>query len=120
MVIEGQGGSVEVPVEIADTPEEQTVGLSGRPELDSDAGMVFLVEEPAVTSFWMKDTLIPLSIAFWDEQGRIHTILDMQTCPDDSCPSYFARRPWSGALEVNQGFFADHGVEVGDQARVDR
>ena len=120
VIIEAEDGTVEVAVQIADTPEEQTRGLMGRTELDADAGMVFLVEEPLLTSFWMKDTLIPLSIAFWDQKGRIHTILNMDPCSTDSCPSYFPSQPWSGALEVNQGFFTDRGVKIGDRARVER
>jgi uncharacterized membrane protein (UPF0127 family) len=120
VIIDTEAGPVEVNVEIAETPEEQARGLMGRTELDADAGMVFLVEQPVATSFWMKDTLIPLSIAFWDERGRIHTILDMEPCRSDPCPSYFPRQPWSAALEVNQGFFADNAVKVGDRARVER
>ncbi|MGH2663243.1 MAG: DUF192 domain-containing protein [Actinomycetota bacterium] len=120
VIIDTGAEPVEVNVEIAETPEEQGRGLMGRTELDADAGMVFLVEQPVATSFWMKDTLIPLSIAFWDERGRIHTILDMEPCRSDPCTSYFPSQPWSGALEVNRGFFADNGVKVGDRARVER
>jgi uncharacterized membrane protein (UPF0127 family) len=62
----------------------------------------------------MKDTLIPLSIAFWNEQDRIVAILDMEPCEADPCPSYDPEVEFEGALEVNQGFFEEHGVEVGD------
>ena len=50
--------------------------------------MVFLLEEPGVSSFWMKDTLIPLSILFWHDDGRIIAILDMSPCSADPCPVY--------------------------------
>jgi uncharacterized protein len=108
------GGTVFVEAEVADTDAERAEGLMGRTSLDADAGMVFLWEGPVETTFWMKDTLIPLSIAFWNERGRIVEILDMAPCRQDDCPSYGPDEPFVGALEVNRGFFDDHGVEVGD------
>ena len=62
---------MRVTVEAADTPAEREHGLMGRTSLDTDEGMVFVFDGPTDGSFWMKDTLIPLSIAFWDEDGRI-------------------------------------------------
>ena len=59
---------VEVDVEVADDDDERTIGLMNRERLDPDAGMVFLWDEPLHATFWMKDTLIRLSIAFWDER----------------------------------------------------
>jgi uncharacterized membrane protein (UPF0127 family) len=115
LTISGDGPEVRVRVEIAETPEEKARGLMGRRSLPPDAGMVFLEEEPVSSGFWMKDTLIPLSIAFWDRDGRIFRILDMEPCLEDSCPTYDPRGPWVGALEVNQGFFEEHGIQVGDK-----
>jgi uncharacterized membrane protein (UPF0127 family) len=120
LTISGDGPDVRVQVEIAETAEDKTRGLMGRTSLPEDTGMVFLEEEPVVSGFWMKDTLIPLSIAFWDEDGRIFRILDMEPCLEDSCPTYDPRGAWVGALEVNQGFFEDHGVEVGDRVELER
>jgi uncharacterized membrane protein (UPF0127 family) len=60
-------GIVELDVEIADTPEERAAGLMGREDLGALDGMAFVWPEPTSGGFWMKDTLIPLSIAFWDE-----------------------------------------------------
>jgi uncharacterized membrane protein (UPF0127 family) len=100
-------------VSIAETPEAQTRGLMGVEELDEDAGMVFLHEEPTEGSFWMKDTLIPLSIAFWDRAGEILAILDMEPCREDPCRVYDPGVTWIGAVEVNQGYF-DHRIEVGE------
>ena len=120
LTISGNGPTVRVRVEIAETVEAKQRGLMGRRSLAPDAGMVFLEEEPAVSGFWMKDTLIPLSIAFWDEEGRIFRILDMEPCLEDSCRTYQPRGPWVGALEVNQGFFEDHDVEVGDRVAITR
>jgi uncharacterized protein len=111
---------VEVDVEVADTLRERAVGLMNREQLDEDAGMVFLVPEPTDGPFWMKDTLIPLSVAFWDREGRIFRILDMEPCREETCPLYEPGGLWWGAVEVNQGFFEDRGVEVGDRVRLEK
>jgi uncharacterized protein len=66
----------------------------------------------------MKDTLIPLSIAFYGADGRIVRILDMEPCRRDPCPVYDPHATYRGALEVNQGEFRRWGVEVGDTLRV--
>ena len=68
----------------------------------------------------MKDTLIPLSVAFFDEDGRILEILDMEPCPPetDPCPVFEPGVSYLGALEVNQGAFEEAGVEVGDMIEI--
>ena len=66
----------------------------------------------------MKDTLIPLSIAFWDGRGRIVRILDMTPCRADPCPTYDPRVAYRGALEVNRGAFKRWGVQRGDRVRL--
>jgi uncharacterized protein len=101
-------------VEVADTPSERRVGLMHREELAPIDGMAFLWHEPIEGTFWMKDTLIPLSIAFWDEGGRILAILDMEPCEAEPCPSYGPDEPFLGAVEVEQGVLGEAGVEVGD------
>jgi uncharacterized membrane protein (UPF0127 family) len=118
VAIEAADGTVFVDVEVADEGIERRFGLMGRTNLPADSGMAFLFPEPTAASFWMKDTLIPLSIAFWDEDGAIVAILDMQPCPDDECPSYDPGVDVVGALEVNQGFFDEHGIDVGDRVRL--
>lgn len=90
----------------------------GRRSLAPDAGMVFLEDAPTDATFWMKDTLIPLSIAFWGADGRIVDAQDMTPCAADPCPLYHSTAPYVGAVEVNQGFFAAHGVQVGDVVRL--
>src|SRR5919106_257115 len=92
LTIETAGGEVELNVEIADTTQE--------------------------SNFWMKDTLIPLSLAVWGKGGTIEAILDMEPCQADPCTIYTPGVPWVGAVEVNQGFFGEHGVKVGDQVRL--
>ncbi len=91
-----------------------------RRHLAPNAGMVFLFDEPSTNRFWMKNTLIPLSIAFWDEAGRIVSIVDMAPCREEPCPLYSAGTPYIGAVEVNRGFFKSYGVKVGDRVELQR
>ena len=106
-------------IEVADTDAERARGLMERTELGADEGMLFRFDEPSTGSFWMKDTLLPLSIAFWGEDGTIHTILEMTPCEAEPCPTYPASAPYTAALEMRAGWFRDHGVEVGDRADVE-
>ena len=92
----------------------------GRRSLPPDAGMVFLEDGPTDASFWMKDTLIPLSIAFWGSDERIVDLQDMEPCRADPCPLYRSTAPYVGAVEANRGFFEAHGVTLGDLVRLDR
>jgi uncharacterized protein len=110
-----RGEEVEVAVEIADTQAEREVGLMNRESLPADAGMIFLFEEDSTSGFWMKNTLIPLSIAFADEEGTIISILDMEPCEADPCEIYDPGASYRSALEVNQRAFEDWGVQVGDR-----
>lgn len=112
-IISSMGERVPVEVEIADTDAERQTGLMGRTVLPEDAGMLFVFEGDQALSFWMRDTLIPLSIAYIDAQGRIVDIQDMQSL-DDVPPHYVSAEPARYALEVNQGFFEERGVTVGD------
>jgi hypothetical protein len=86
------------------------------PKLAEDAGMAFVWVEPTTSQFWMKDTLIPLSIAFVDEGGRIVTIRDMQPCAADPCPLYGSTVAYVLAIEANLGYFDEHDIAVGDRA----
>jgi uncharacterized protein len=120
LIVQTDSGPVRIRVEVADSSEERSRGLMFRETLATDAGMVFLAEEPTTGGFWMKNTLIPLSIAFWDRNERIRAILDMEPCREDSCPVYYPEVSWIGAVEVNQGFFHRNDVEVGDRVRLER
>ena len=110
-IINSLGEMVPVQVEIADTAAEWQMGLMGRTALAQDAGMLFVFDQEQLLSFWMKDTLIPLSIAFIDSQGRIVDIQDMQPLDETSHQSAV---PAQYALEVNQGFFGERGIMIGD------
>jgi hypothetical protein len=116
--IRTEDGTVSLDVQVADTPDERQTGLMGRESLSPYDGMAFLWEEPVVSSFWMKDTLIPLSIAFWDEGGRIISILDMNPCTEDPCPSYWPDEPFVGAVEVDRGMLEERGVALGDRVEL--
>ncbi|MBI4277775.1 MAG: DUF192 domain-containing protein [Armatimonadetes bacterium] len=109
---------VTLRVEIAETSEARARGLMFRTSLDEFSGMLFIFEQTTLLSFWMKNTLIPLSIAFIDEGWRIVDIQDMAVERDPNTPQRFypAVRPARYALEVNLGFFARHGIGV--RARV--
>ena len=111
-------GTTSLDIQVADTPAERETGLMGRESLSPYDGMAFMWHKPVVSSFWMKDTLIPLSIAFWDADGRIISILDMDPCTEDPCPSYGPDDPFIGAVEVARGTFERHGVAVGDQVKL--
>jgi uncharacterized membrane protein (UPF0127 family) len=120
VVIESRSGEVEVDVEIAETRVQRRFGLMHRESLGSEAGMVFLFGKETRGGFWMKNTLIPLSIAYFDADGRILRILDMEPCEADRCPVYDPEVAYRGALEVNKGAFAEWGVSAGDRVRVER
>jgi uncharacterized membrane protein (UPF0127 family) len=78
--------------------------------------MAFLWGRPTDSSFWMQDTLIPLSIAFVDASGQIVTTQEMTPCTTDPCTTYEASAPYTMAVEANAGWFREHGIEVGDSA----
>ena len=111
-------GTTSLDIQVADTPAERETGLMGREGLSPYDGMAFVWRKPVVGTFWMKDTLIPLSIAFWDDAGRIISILDMDPCTEDPCPSYGPDDPFIGAVEVARGTFERHGVAVGDRVEL--
>ena len=120
VLIETDEGSNLLEVEVAETDEQRRYGLMFRESLDADSGMVFIFFEPHTGGFWMKNTLIPLSVAFFDVDGEILAILDMEPCKKDPCPSYFPGVEYMGALEVNRGAFDEWGVEEGDVVHVRR
>ena len=111
------GKKVKVRVEIADTEAEREKGLMYRTALGENRGMLFVFDKEQELSFWMKNTLIPLSVAFMDSEGRIVDIQDMKPLDDDP-PYTVSAKPAQYALEVNKGFFEERGVKVGDRAEL--
>lgn len=105
-----QVGGFPITVELARTPEEQSAGLMHRRHLDGDAGMLFCYQHPQELSFWMRNTHIPLSIAFIDDEGRVTKIADMEPGNEESVSS---DGPCRWALEANKGWFRDRNLRVG-------
>lgn len=108
-------GPHAIRAEVADSEDERSRGLMFRNSMPQDQGMLFVFEEPGQYCFWMRNTLIPLSIAFLDDEGRIVDIAEMQAKDDRThhCPS----RPVRMALEMNRGWFRAHGADVGSQVQ---
>lgn len=114
------GGTVELTgLEIADSDEERIHGLMGRKHLPLNGGMLFVFEGSVREPFWMKNTLIPLSIAFWNEDGIIVAILDMQPCQRAWCRKYRPSEDFVAALEMHIGSFQRLGIREGDTADVE-
>jgi uncharacterized membrane protein (UPF0127 family) len=118
VLLGGDDDEVFVDVEIAQTDEARQEGLMNRESLPDDAGMMFVYFEPIMSGFWMKNTLIPLSIAFIDEEQTIIEIIDMEPCTKDPCPIYTPKGEYTAALEVNMGAFEEWGIEVGDTVTI--
>lgn len=99
-----------IQAEVAATPATRAQGLMLRKAMAPGAGMLFVFDEPATHCMWMKNTLIPLSVAFIDERGQIVNIADMQPLDETS---HCASRPARYALEMNQGWFKKRGIDRG-------
>ena len=99
-------------VEISDTDKKRQLGLMFRDELDKNSGMLFIFDNERILSFWMKNTKIPLSIAFINSDKIIVDMQDMQPLTETEHTSRF---PAIYALEVNKGWFRNHNIKVGDR-----
>ena len=116
----GTGGAARVvlKVELARTRAERERGLMNRRSLAPKAGMVFLYSGAHRGGYWMKDTLIPLDIAFADSGVKILRIFTMQPCRSDPCPIYDPAVAYRSVLEVNAGVFRRWRVRAGDRITV--
>ena len=103
-------------VEIVSDPASRAQGLMDRRDLPEDEGMLFVFEYPQPLSFWMRNTYLPLDIAFVSPDRRIENILPMK--PLDEGPRYESRGPALYAIEANQGWFARHGIKAGDKIQL--
>ena len=99
-----------IQAEVANTMGTRSQGLMQRKAMPQGAGMVFVFDESATHCMWMKNTLIPLSVAFIDERGEIINIADMQPLDETT---HCAARPVRYALEMNQGWFKKRGISPG-------
>jgi uncharacterized protein len=109
------GPAVTVRLEIAADPAARARGLMGRREVPEGTGMVFLYPQDVAEAFWMKDTLVPLSIAFVAADGRVVSVAEMTPCEADPCPSYAPAGPYRYAVELPAGAFTAAGVGKGDK-----
>ena len=116
VVFRTTGGERSLDVRIADSDAERQRGLMGVRELADDEGMAFVFDEPSETEFWMKETLIPLAIAFVGEDGHVLAISEMTPCREDPCPTTGPPAPSTMAVEANAGWFSSNGVGVGDES----
>lgn len=103
-----------IQAELAVTPEQQQVGMMFRRSMGTNEAMLFIEETAGVRCFWMRNTLIPLSIAFIADDGSIVNIADMQPQSD---ASHCSARPVRYALEMNVGWFAKRGIKAGSRIR---
>lgn len=103
-------GMQNIRAEVARTPQQMATGMMFRREMGTHEGMLFAYDNPAVHCFWMRNTLLPLSIAFIADDGSIVNIADMQPQSDQS---HCAAKPVRFALEMNQGWFAKRNIQPG-------
>lgn len=106
---------ISLSVELADEAHERALGLMYRQELCEQCGMLFRFERIRVASIWMKNTYIPLDVAFINAFGRITDIKALEPQDLTSVPSSV---PVLYALEMNQGWFAKNGIKVGDTVEI--
>jgi len=107
-------GNHKIIAEVATTPEQRALGLMNRFSLQPDQGMLFVFERPEPLAFWMKNTFIPLSIAFIGADGKIINIEDMKPQTEES---HWSKGPALYALEMKKGWFAERGIGVGAVVR---
>jgi uncharacterized membrane protein (UPF0127 family) len=100
-----------VTLEIADTDQLRATGLMNRETLGENKGMLFVFDEERKLSFWMKNTLIPLSIAYISKNGEVKEIYHMEPLDESSVKS---TRYVQYALEMNRGWFEKNGIQAGD------
>lgn len=103
-----------IQAEVAQTDEQRAIGLMHRPSMPANNGMLFVFEQPQPQCFWMKNTLLPLSIAFIADDGTIVNIEEMKA---QTLDSHCSAKPVRYALEMNTGWFAKKGIKPGSKLR---
>jgi len=103
-------GMFNIDAQVAQTPEQRSVGLMWRRGMPQHEGMLFVFEQPAVQCFWMKNTPSPLTAAFVADDGTLVNLADMQPLKEDS---HCSAKPVRYVLEMNQGWFAKRGFAAG-------
>ena len=108
-------GGRAVTAEVADEPQERVTGLMFRKNLAPDSGMLFVMPEPERAAFWMRNTTLPLSVAYINQSGMILEIHDLQPLDEKPVPSAFSNIAY--ALEMEQGWFARNRILAGDRIK---
>ena len=103
-------GMHRLDVQLAQTPEQRQIGLMWRKDMPLHEGMLFVFEQASTQCFWMRNTLIPLTAAFVEDDGTIVNLADMQPQSDDS---HCSSKPVRFVLEMNQGWFAKRQIKPG-------
>lgn len=109
-------GKKTITVELAKTDEQRSYGLMNLNKMEKNQGMLFIFEDEAQRSFWMKDTFIDLSIAFFDQNKKIIDLQEMKatTMLQANLPTYDSSKPAMYALEMNKGWFERNRIKIGD------
>ena len=101
-----------IQAELAQTPEQRSTGLMFRKTMGTNDGMLFAFEEPGQQCFWMKNTLLPLSVAFIADDGSVVNIDDMKP---QTLESHCSTKPVRYVLEMNVGWFTSRGIKAGSK-----
>lgn len=112
LLLTPDGREQRVTVEIADEPAERALGLMNRSSLPPNHGMLFVYQRPQPASFWMKNTLIPLAVAFIADDG---TVVNLDEMAPQTLESHCSTRPVRHVLEMNAGWFARKGIKPGSK-----
>jgi len=99
-----------IHAEVATTPEQRAIGLMFRESMPPNNGMLFAFEEPGQQCFWMKNTLLPLSVAFVGDDG---TVVNIEAMKPQTLDSHCSKKPVRFVLEMNDGWFAKRGIKAG-------
>jgi uncharacterized protein len=105
-----QAGMHRIDAQVALTPEQRQIGLMWRKDMPAHEGMLFVFEAPSKQCFWMKNTLLPLTAAFVDEDGTIVNLEDMQP---QTLEPHCSAKPVRYVLEMNKGWFVKKGIKAG-------
>ena len=108
--VELTAGMHRIDAQVALAPQERQTGLMHRKEMPQHEGMLFVFEQPATQCFWMKNTLLPLTAAFLEDDGTIANLADMKP---QTLDSHCSAKPVRYVLEMNQGWFAKRGIQAG-------
>jgi len=119
VVLHTKNSDLEVTVEIADTKAKREKGLVGRTKLEDGHGMWFVFQDSAPRTFWMKNTLMPLDVLFFDKDKKVVRLIEaMNPCTTPVCALYKSEVPASYALELPVGYVKAKGISLGNTVEV--